>query len=440
VAALPDALAAYFAGLWICEDETPRRDCLISLGNLGEAKNDLALMQAVALELQRLGTVLQDDLTLFHAKHRLAAWAIRSTQANTALAAAEEAVRIATRIQQSELQVLAYGSLGTAQMALGQLPQAKQALLLARASENPQLRLRVFANLGSVAGMLGQSEESLHFLESALTIARDLKNLPVVGMVLYNLGATAEKLGQLAVAETHFRESVEIASRLGNPAILLQATLALAQTHAARGHWGQAFNTANEAIELAQNAPLLPQVQMFLGELEARFSRFEAAKHLLELAQTGFDAANNQRLQLSVAANLALVRVQLGELPESAVQAALESLRQAGHQDQFDHIRLEYALLGSDKKQLAWALEGLDDSRLSVRVARARLAKLSKQKLEPDLSEALFSALAQELYVDVPLGFVLLGQQDRAQEVQVLSAAGLPKVQREAFLANLGGI
>jgi DNA-binding SARP family transcriptional activator/tetratricopeptide (TPR) repeat protein len=435
VAALPDSQAAYFAALWIAEDEIPRRDCLIALGNLGEAKNELALMHSVALELQRLGTVLQDDLTLFHAQHRLAAWAIRSAQANLALDAATKAIQIASRIQHPEMQAMAYGSLGTAHMALGQLLQAKEALLLVLPTENPQLRLRAFANLGSVAGMLGQLEESVLYLESALTIARSLQNLPTVGMILYNLGASAEKLANLKSAETHFREAVEIASRLSNPAMLLQSTLALAQIHAARGHWGESFNTACEALELAENLPALPQVQMLLGELELRFGRFEAAKHLLELAQTGFEAANNQRLQLSAAANLALVNLQLGELPESAVQAALESLRQAGHQDQFDHIRLEYALLGSDKKQLAWALEGLDDSRLSVRVARARLAKLSKKKLEPDLSEALFSALAQEIYVDVPLGFVLLGQAERAQEVQVLSAAGLPKVQREALLS-----
>jgi tetratricopeptide (TPR) repeat protein len=253
--------------------------------------------------------------------------------------------------------------------------------------------------------------------------------------VLYNLGATAEKLGHLGSAESHFREAIEISSRLGNPATVLQATLALAQIHAARGHWGQAFNTAEEAHDLAQNSPLLPQVQMLLGELETRFGRFEAAQNWLEQAAAGFNNAGNQRLHLSAQANLALLGLKAGKRSEAEVQRALELLLKAEHQDQFDHIRLEFALLASSAKRVEWALAGLDTSRLSVRVAHARLAVRKRQKPEPDLLLALEAALEQEVYLDVPLGFDLLGQKDRAQVVKNLSASGLPKVQRSAFMA-----
>jgi DNA-binding SARP family transcriptional activator/tetratricopeptide (TPR) repeat protein len=433
--ALSHAATAQFAALWITEDELPRRDCLIALGNLAEAKNDLPLMRAVSLELQRLGTLLQDDLTLFHAKHRLAAWAVRSAQAVQAENAASEAAHIASRIGEPELQALAHGTLGTAHMAAGNLPKAREALLLATAAQNPQLQLRVFANLGSVAGMLGQLEEATSHLEMALTIARSLQHLPVVGMVLFNLGATAEKLGRLGNAENHFREAIEIGSRLGNPASVLQATVALAQIHAARGHWGAAFNTAEEAHDLAQNSPMLPQVQMLLGELETRFGRFEAAQTWLVAAESGFAAAGNQRLQFSAQANLALLGLKAGQHGESEVQTNLELLLNAGHQDQFEHIRLEFALLATTPKRVAWALAGLDESRLSVQVAQARLAGFKKQKPKPELQTALEAALKQEVYLDVPLGFELLGQKDRAQEVKVLSAAGLPKVQRQAFIS-----
>jgi DNA-binding SARP family transcriptional activator/tetratricopeptide (TPR) repeat protein len=432
--ALSNAKVAHFAALWITQDEPARRDCLIALGNLAEATSDLPLMQAVWLELQRLGTLLQDDLTLFHAKHRLASWAIRSAQATNAIQAAEEAAHIAGRIAQPELQALANGTLGTAQMASGNLAQAREALLLAGNSQDPQLHLRVYANLGSVSGMLGQLEEATSHLETALTIARSLQNLPVVAMVLFNLGATAEKLSKLGNAETHFREAIEISSRLGNASMVLQATLGLAQIHAARGHWGEAFNTAIEAHELAQNTPLLPQVHMFLGELETRFGRLEAAQSWLSQAEAGFATASNQRLHLSAQANLALLGFKAGQHTEAEVQSSLEALRDAGHQDQFDHIRLEFALLASTPKHIAWALAGLDESRLSVQVARARLASINRQKPTPDLGAALESALEQEVYLDVPLGFALLGQENRAQEVKVLSAAGLPKAQRTAFM------
>lgn len=237
----------------------------------------------------------------------------------------------------------AHGTLGTAQLSTGQLRAAKQAFELALTSSDEGLQLWANANLGSIAGMMGNLELALTHFYAALTVARATQNFAVTGAILFNLGATNEKLHQLA-------------QTLGNTAMLLQGTLALAKIHAARGHWGAAFNTASEASELAQGSPLLPQAQYLLAELEARFSRFEVAHGLYAAALEVFQVAGNARLCSSVEASQALLELQRGrEASDERAKARLKQLRSAGHVDQFDHARLEYALLTSDAAALRCA-------------------------------------------------------------------------------------
>ena len=325
----------------------------------------------------------------------------------------------------------AHGTLGTAQLSTGQLRAAKQAFELALTSSDEGLQLWANANLGSIAGMMGN-------LELALTVVRATQNFAVTGAILFNLGATNEKLHQLA-------------QTLGNTAMLLQGTLALAKIHAARGHWGAAFNTASEAIDLAQESPLLPQAQYLLAELEAQFSRFEVAHGLYAAALEGFQAAGNARLCSSVEASQALLELQRGrEASDERVKARLEQLRSAGHVDQFDHARLEYALPTSDAAALRWALEGLPTALVAVCVARAKLGRLDGQALDVDDLEArLEVAFNAENFAELPLGYGLLAQalevigdsaraaqmRERAELVSFERVAGLPKIQRAAYLA-----
>ena len=302
---------------------------------------------------------------------------MRSGNADNAVEDALEALGIAQRITQPELIAQAHGTLGTAQLSTGQLGAAKQAFELALTSSDEGLQLRANANLGSIAGMMGNLELALTHFYAALTVARATQNFAVTGAILFNLGATNEKLHQLERAEQGLREAISIAQTLGNTAMLLQGTLALAKIHAARGHWGAAFNTASEASELAQGSPLLPQAQYLLAELEARVSRFEVAHGLYAAALEVFQVADNARLSLSVEASQALLELQRGrEASDERAKAKLEQLRNAGY----------YGLL-------AQALEAIGDS--------ARAAQM----------------------------------RERAKLVSFERVAGLPKIQRAAYLA-----
>ena len=449
------ALLAAYRALWLSADDTHRRDALLRLSQIADARNDLELLRATAAELLRVGGVIQDDLTLFHGHLRHAGTLVRSGNADRAVADALEALGIAQRLTQPELIAQAHGTLGTAQLATGQLGAARNAFELALTSSDSNLQLRANANLGSIAGMTGNLESALTHFDAALTVARATQNFAVTGAILFNLGATAEKLHQLERAERGFREAISIAQTLGNAAMLLQGTLALAKIHASRGHWGTAFNTASEALELAQGSPLLPQAQYLLGELEARLCGFEAAAELYASALEGFHAAGNARLGLSVEASQALLTLQRGENNADArVRSRLEALHGAGHVDQFDHARLEYALLTNDAAGLRWALEGLPATLVVVRVARCRLMRLEGRALDiPDFEALLEAAFKSEDYAELPLGYELLSREleqlrdsaravqmrQRAKAVNLEQIAGLPKVQRAAYLASLEG-
>ena len=447
------ALLAAYRALWLSADDLQRRDALLSLSQIADAKSDLELLRVTAAELLRLGGVIQDDLTLFHGYLRRAGTLVRSGNAASALEDALEALGIAQRLTQPELIAQAHGTLGTVQLATGQLGAARSAFELALNSSDQGLQLRANANLGSIAGMTGDLESALTHFDAALTVARATQNFAVTGAILFNLGATAEKLHQLERAERGFREAVSIAQTLGNAAMLLQGTLALAKIHASRGHWGTAFNTASEAIDLARGSPLLPQAQYLLGELEARLCRFGAADELYAVALEGFQSSGNARLGLSVEASQALLNLQRGEAAaEQRLKERLEALRAAGHVDQFDHARLEYALLTRDAASLRWALEGLPTTLVDVQIARAKLMQLEGQALDVDKLEALFeAALTNERYAELPLGYELLAREleasgdvaraaqmrQRADAVKLERVVGLPKLQRAAYLTSL---
>jgi DNA-binding SARP family transcriptional activator len=448
-----DAEKALFRALWITEDELARRDALVSLSQVADAKNDVSLLHAISVELLRLGAVLQDDLTLFHGHRGRASWLVRSTRAVEAIEASDEALGIARRLQDPELLALAYGTSGGAQMSAGHLEPARAAFLEAERTQNPQLKFRALANLGSISGMLGRFEDSLQYLESALTLSRAMQNLPTTSMILFNLGATAIKLGRLERAEAGFREASQIAERLGNTALVTQGTLALLQVHSARGHWGAAFNTASEALEFTQGTPFYPQAQYLMGQLEARFNRLDAAAELYESALEAFRDAGNARLVLSVEVAQALLALQRGaEGAEEPVRRKLEALRDAGHVDQFDQIRLEYAFLTARPDALRWALEGLPEFQVIPRMARTRLAWLEGKGLDTSgLHELLESAFASENYAELSTGYALLADaleaagdatgavraRVRAKEARLESASGLPRVQRAAYLRDL---
>ena len=447
------ALQAAYRALWLCGDDATRRDALIALSQIADAKSDLELQRVTAAELLRLGGVIQDDLTLFHGHLRRAGTLVRSGNATSALEDALEALGIAERLTQPELIAQAHGTLGTARLASGQLEAAKQAFELALTSSDQSLQLRANANLGSIAGMTGDLELALTHFDAALTVARATQNLAVTGAILFNLGATAEKLHRFDRAERGFREAVSIAQTLGNAALLLQGTLALAKVHAARGHWGTAFNTASEALELALGSPLLPQAQYLLAELQARLGGFDAAAKLYAAALEGVQASGNTRLALSVEASQALLALQRGEQEsERRVKLTLEALRDAGHVDQFDHARLEYALLTRDAASLRWALEGLPTTPIAVQVARCKLMQLQGQALDANRLQALLlEAFASENYAELPLGYELLSHEfelagdatrarrmrERAQQIKLERIVGLPKIQRAAYVASL---
>jgi DNA-binding SARP family transcriptional activator/tetratricopeptide (TPR) repeat protein len=441
------AVDGFYRALWLSGDDDARLEALLGLGGVAEGIGDVALMDCVARELERLGRIRQDDRTLFHAAHRLGSWQMRVGQPLAAVDQGLEALGIARRLDDRALEELAYGLLGTARLATGDLHGARAALLHLTESANVQLQLRGHANLGSIEGMLGHLDAALEHMERALTVSRALQLLSVTASILFNLGATALKGGRLGRAEAGFREAIALGERIGNTGLTAQATLALANVHTQQGRLGLAWNTANDALALVEgNAPLEVQAVVLLGELEARCQRFDAARTELERARSLYGAMGNERGALGVDAALALVGVRRGDAgAEANTRAALERLRDAGHVDQFDSLRLEYALLTRDAESLTWALEGLTVASTGVTVARARLYVDAEEAVA--LEAMLDAGCAHDEYGECLTGYALLlhrapvhdrdGLRAKLEAARAAMAAGLPKAQRQAFLEGV---
>lgn len=451
---LEAARSAYYRVIWIADAEPAKRDALVGLGGIATVQNDLETLARVGAELEHLARETQDDLAFYQAHHHRANEHLRRGQPADAITQAEEAVRVARRLGRADLEHPALGVLGVARLALGDLVGAEEVFNHALTSDDPGLRLRVLANLGSIHGMRGQFEQSIVRFEAALTISRATGQLPVTQSILHNLGSTEQRLGRYNRAETHFRDAVLVARRVGAQAGLVTALLGLAAIHSLRGDFGPAWNTAEEALELSlSDAPALEGLaQRLLGELEMAFHRVNAARERTQRSLVVFEATRDARNALNARLHLALLDVMNGQ-PAAMALETLEALRVAGHADLASRGRLELALLAIDPEVIAASLsESVTGSHFGLleRVARERLALIAGFEPDPnDLAVHLEPFGDNQRVAEQPLALAVLAcsfervgrDQDafavraRALELRRVQAEGLPRTQREACLA-----
>lgn len=441
---LAEARLYFYRLLWASPPSQTRADAVLQLARLAESQNDLLSLAALNDELETLAKTLQDDGLFFWAHFNRAGEYLRSGRLAHLFGHGQEALDIARRLKRPDLAQQAQVVLGTAYLASGQLPAAQEAFGEALSSPDPSVKLRANANLGAVLGMMGQLEQALAHQEEALTLARQLGSLPVVEITLFNLGATAERLGRYDRAERFLREAIELAKRVSNPASTVRGLLGLSTLHQFQGALGPAWNTAQEAHELAQErAPnLLAQSLKALGELAALLEQHSAARAWLLQAKERFEQAADVRGVRLTEANLALLGVREGSLSAPQALEVLQRLREAGYTDQWQRGRLELATLSSDATLLATCLQDFASANLHLQ-RLAHWLKLRLDWLQTGLAQpqALANVLGEQPVLEWPLvlGWLaqmwqVLGQPQnaqqalqQAQQLQQQQRQGLPK-------------
>ena len=184
---------------------------------------------------------------------------------------------------------------------------------------------------------MGELEGAVEHLQEALSMrsCQDV-NPVVIGMALVFLGQTHVCLGDLEAAAREIDEGRRVLEDINSRGLLLDAGIAEAELHEARGELDEAADSCRwvlaEATEIGaelnqvQALCALGRVQVALGEAEAAIAGLEEAVALAERIDAGYERART----LAVLAEARAECERDAEACEDALGEAIKLFRDMG--------------------------------------------------------------------------------------------------------------
>ena len=263
----------------------------------------------------------------------------RAGRTREALAAFNQMLDAAWRLDYPAKAGAAHGRIARAHRALGDYDAAEQhldrALGLFRTAGDTRGVAGVEDDLGRVAFLRGAYPQALERHGRALDLRRAIGDKRSLALSLHNLAMVHQASGMHADAMMRFSEALAIRREIGDRPGVVQSLQAVASAWRDRGDIKRSFEVLSEALGLAQEiGDRLEQANILtrMGEALTRLGRDrEASEHLAqasELAQTFGDRA----LQSEAGRLLAEVYLQMGDLRAARTEArrALELAEKVG--------------------------------------------------------------------------------------------------------------
>lgn len=429
---IAEASLAYMQTLWAPAKPKQQVQALLGLEGLAARQGLREWRWFLLNKLEQQVWELQDDNIAFEVSSRQAAERMQSGVPQEALQHAQKAQDIARRLGQLDLQEQAQLLLGGAMLALGQHQAAHQALSQVAQSNNPAVRLRAQANLGIIAGTLGQYEQAVAHHERSLTLARQLGQTALVGATLNNLAGSLERLARYPEATQLFREAYFLHKQAADKRLQGMALLNLSHLHLLQGHYGPAWNTLQEAledVEALNYAQLEGGLWAARGLLLGQLGQVSEAQAAYSKALGIHQKSSNQRALGMAQFNQALM---LGEWEQA--QNAIAALRQSNNQDLADKSELELALW-QPQASATWLSALVQRFEGSPNPHQAWIATLIAWRIKPaaSLEQRLRYGLQHYRFAEAPLAWFWLGQTEQYQQSLLEQAEGLPKNLRAHF-------
>jgi predicted ATPase len=246
--------------------------------------NDLAA-------LQELAQILGDDRKRAEVALRQAAYADATSDYPAAVAAAQEAIRLAQAVQDPSSQAVGHWEWGTAAVCQGDYETARcqleKALALSRAAGLRQVEANSLRSLGVLTVDQGDYDRAQTYYEEAQRIFREEGDRLGESKTLNNLGVLSTLQGDHASARGYYERSLTIyretgdrrheGSVLGNLGIV---SAHQGDLHAARTRFEQSRFTSHEVGDRESESKMLGNLGVlstFLGDLAAARYFFEQA-------------------------------------------------------------------------------------------------------------------------------------------------------------------
>ena len=343
---LPEALELCFRASWT-GDQQERFDALMILETLCERTGDDSLRLAALNEAADLAWLLQDDRALCRVELARARLYTRGKDTELALSHADDALAIARRSGENELEALAWNGMGAIRFSMGDLSGALEAFTECVALDVNSESMRALANMGAIHGLREQHDTAYELFESALTLARRAGDLLIVSACLNNLAASAERLGAYPQSLKHLHESRQIARRLQHRALEAQVIHNLSVIYTNQGSFGPAWNTTLEVIEESDatgDSMLRSQGMLQAAEVARRCADGRRHRELLAEAGELVEKIGDQR---RLVAYRSVVAVQEG--PHTEIPEHVTAVKNLGLKSMYSWLLLELALRATDR-------------------------------------------------------------------------------------------
>ena len=177
-------------------------------------------------------------------------------------------------------------------------------------------------------------------------------------MLFEHLSDTELRLGQLDSAESHAQEAVTLAQDSGERRTLAFALQTLAWVASHRGDFDEAIRVLTRVLEETADDEWLRSVALGdLATFQMDTGRDEEARHMLQEASKGFQAAGDEANQAVTSMNLAFLELYVRDFEAAYIAAAsvLEKVRGIGdgYRGIVARIALGFAALGLGRRREA---------------------------------------------------------------------------------------
>ena len=306
----------------------------------GKARERYANDAAAELYAHGLGLLdAEDMLARLDPLHDYGDVLQRVGKTKEALAAFEEMLQAAWRIDYTSKAGAAHGRIARAHRALGDYDKAEQhlgqALVLFRQAGDARGVAGVEDDLGRVAFLRGAYPQALERHGRALDLRRALGDKRSLALSLHNLAMVHQASGAHAEAMMRFSEALAIRREIGDRPGVVQSLQAVASAWRDRGDVKRSLEVLSEALGLAQEiGDRLEQGSILtrMGEALTRLGRDpEASDHLAQASELA-QAFGDRALQSEAGRLLAEVYIQMGDLKAARTEArrALELAEKVG--------------------------------------------------------------------------------------------------------------
>lgn len=279
---------------------------------------DASLAPGIRKEL----AAAKDDTARADALARLCFNLVRSAP-DSALAAGEEALAIATRIQDPKALGDANNNLGWLAVERGQFKRADTLLGTARAIfrkiGKPEYNAVVLSNLGWLAAKRGDDATAVLRFQEAFHESETAQDSATMASLMYALGSTNRRLKDFSKANEYLDASLAMERALGRQGNEANCVLALA-------------NTAREQGDTARTMPLYAQagamyqrlrdhagaglVEENIGDLHLDRSPTQALAHY-NLALAHYNSITSSADKAYVLKNIGIAQTKLGQLTDA---------------------------------------------------------------------------------------------------------------------------